>query len=404
MNKPKVLLSTLGRSHYVTAAEYLVRQGVDLTLLQGWMPNSNSFMLKLISKIVKRSSFLVGMRKRLVPVLSGRTISCPLGEFVQKSLFMVCDRFGIAAHHLSARIGFTIHGFMTRKHLSRFDIFHVKSGLGRGGAIAKAHKMGLKVLVDHCVPHPFSMKKTTGEKGYDEWWSFWNSVLADCVEGDLVMVGSEYVKETFVDFGFPPEKIVVVPLGIFPYFNGIKQNYPKSGKFKLVYSGGWQHYKGVDDIVDAIAILQERGVDFRMTVLGGYAQDNPAYLKSRKLGLPIDFIGHIPQESLKDYLKEADVFIFPSLRDGFAISAVEGMAAGVCLITTKESSIPIIDNQTGVLVHSHSPNEIADKVIYLYNHRDELERIGRTGARFAAENYTWEKYAENVKKIYEELV
>lgn len=404
MKKYHVLLSTLGRSHYLTAAEYLVRRGVDLTVLQGWMPRSDSFLLKIIAKIIRRKSFVVGMHKRIVPILNRRTISLPLGEFVQVGLFRTVGRINDASHHVAARIGFWTHGFCTRKYLKGYDIFHVKSGLGRGGAIAKAHKLGMKVLVDHCVPHPLSMKKTTDEKGYDEWWSYWNSVMADCNESDLIMVGSDYVKETFVEFGFPAEKIVVVPLGIFPYFNWVKQEYPKEGRLKLVYSGGWQHWKGVDDLIDAMEILRNRGVDCSLTVLGGFSTNNTAYRKACEIKLPVDFVGHIPQECLKEYFKSADAFVFPSLRDGFAISAVEGMAAGVCLITTKESSIPIVDGDTGFLVRSHSPQEIAEKIEFLHSHREVLERVGRKGADFAAKNFTWEKYAERVEKVYEGLL
>ena len=403
MKSYKVLLSTLGRSHYVVAAERLVAHGVDLTLLQGWVPSMDSWLLKVIVKIIKRKSFIVGMGKRHIAALHNRSISEPLGEFVQKGLFMTIGRLGDMGHHISAKIGFWIHGFCTRRHLRGIDILHVKSGLGRGGAIAAAHRWGVKVVVDHCVPHPYSMKASTGEKGYVEWWSYWNSVMADCCEGDVVMVGSQYIKDTFVEQGFPPEKIAVVPLGILPYFNHAKTKYLKSGCLRLVYSGAWQHWKGVDDLIDAVEMLNDK-LDFRLTVLGGYSESNSAYLKAKRLNLPVDFVGHVPQENLRDYMAQSDVFVFPSLRDGFAISAVEGMAAGVCLVTTRESSIPVVDGETGFVVNTHSPKEISDKILFLNANRDIVERVGRAGADYVSNNFTWDKYAENVMRVYQALI
>lgn len=405
MGSYKVLMSTLGRSHFIVAASNIIRQGVDLKLLQGWVPKDlNSWKVRMAAKIIGRKSFVAGLAKRRTPELEGRTISEPFPEMIQTALCAILGRFGRQLHGLSVRLAFACHGFLTRRHLKGYDVFHVKSGLGRGGAIRKAKALGMKVLVDHCVPHPLSMKATTGEDGYDNWWSFWRSVMADCNEADLVMVGSQYVKDTFVEYGFQAERIRVVPLAVLPIFSKIKTSYSSSGRLELIYTGNWGHWKGVDDLIDSVEILKERGLDIHLTVVGSVIKSSNSYGKAIKNNLPVTFVGHVPQDALREYLKEADVYVFPSLRDGFAVSAFEGMSAGLCLVTTRESSIPIQDGETGFYVKSHSPGLIADRVEYLYNHRDIVERVGRNAADCVEKNYSWERYAQNVKRVYDELL
>ena len=404
-----VLLSTLGRSHYVIAAEYLVKHGVDISLLQGWVPKRfDSIWIKIAAFIIRRRSFVPGLKKRLPPALEGHVVSSVWGELVQTMLFLTVGRISKCFYHLSATIAFYIHGFFSRQFFTprgkRLTVFHVKSGLGRGGAIAEARRRGMKILVDHCVPHPLSMKKTTGENGYDEWWSFWKPVMKDCNEADLVMVGSEYVKKTFVEFGFPSDKIRVVPLGVLPLFSRVKTKYAKEGCLELIYTGNWGHWKGVDDLIDSVEIMKNRGLDIHLTVVGSHDEKSPSYNKAVNERLPVTFVGHVPQEELKGYLELAEVYVFPSLRDGFAVSAFEGMAAGLCLVTTEESSIPITDGITGYYVSSHAPKAIADRIEYLFNNRREIERIGRAAADKVASDYTWERYAENVQKVYRELL
>ena len=60
-----------------------------------------------------------------------------------------------------------IYGNMSCRYLKDAKIFHVRSGSGRGGAIEKAHKKGMKVIVDHSIAHPLFMEKQL-KKEYDK--------------------------------------------------------------------------------------------------------------------------------------------------------------------------------------------------------------------------------------------
>ena len=402
---PKVLMTTLGRSHFNIAASALIRNGADVTLVQGWTPrNLNSLMVRLVAKIIGRQSIISGLAKRMTPELEGHSISTPWGELVQTGLFLTVGRMGVFFYRLSARIAFRVHGFFVRKYLSGYKIFHVKSGLGRGGALKKAKELGMKVLVDHCTPHPAFMQKSAARRGYDEWWSFWRDVMADCNEADILMVGSDFIRETFVANGYPEHKIRVVPLGVLKTFSNEAHKYSTSGTLQLIYTGGWKYEKGADDLIGAIEMLVSRKVDVHLTVVGSYSLGDRSVQRVNAQTLPVTFVGHVSQDLLPKYLAGADVYVFPSLYDGFALSAFEGMSAGLCLIATRESSIPVREGITGYYVPTHAPQAIADRVEYLFKNRAEIERVGRAAAKMVSTDYTWERYAKNVRMVYHELM
>ena len=406
MNKDfKVLMTTLGRSHFIVAASSLIKNGADVTLVQGWVPNNlHSLSVRIASKIIGRKSFVAGLAKRVTPELKGHTISSPWGELIQTVLFLTIGRLGTMFYRLSARVAFKVHGFCLRRYLKGHNIFHVKSGLGRGGAIRKAKKLGMKVLVDHCTPHPVFMQKSADRSGYSEWWSFWRDVMADCKEADILMVGSNFIRETFVENGYPEEKIRVVPLGVLPTFSNDEHKYSKSGTLQLIYTGGWKYEKGSDDLIDAIEILVQKHIDVHLTVVGSYSSVDKSVQRVGEQDLPVTFVGHVPQDKLPIYLSKADVFVFPSLYDGFAVSAFEGMAAGLCLLATRESSIPLRDGETGYVIPAKNGRGIASCIERLYAHREDIERVGKHAAHEVVQNYTWDRYAENVCKVYQELI
>lgn len=396
-------MSTLGRSHFIVAADALVRRGVDLDLLQGWVPQDmNSWIVRLCARIVGRKSFVVGLGKRTTPALRGRIVSEPLAEFVNGAWCFTFGRSCLRLRHFGIRLSFWLHGVLTRRHLEEHTIFHVKSGLGRGGAIKDARKLGLKILVDHCTPHPDFMAAICQMVGYREPWTFWSMVLRDCDEADILMVGSDFIRETFVKRGYPVEKVRVVPLGVLSHFYGAKQHYRKGGTLRLIYTGAWVFHKGASFLVDAMGLLMRRGIDCHLSVFGSY---NPKdEFVARGMQFPITLHGHVSQDDLRQHLADADLYVFPSLADGFAVSAVEGMAAGLCIVATRESSILIEEGYTGFVVPARSGEALADRIAWLNERRDLLESVGRQAAAMVRERYRWERYAADVELVYKELM
>ena len=149
-------------------------------------------------------------------------------------------------------------------------------------------------------------------------------------------------------------------------------------------------------------LLVERGVKVRYDIVG--AVGAPRKLIRKYEGLPIVYHGQVPQENLKSFLARADCYLFPSLADGCAQSGMEALSAGLPVVATQQSGLPITDGETGCVVAMKDAVAIADKIEWLVAHYEERERIGRNAARMMRESYSWEKYAENMERVYKELL
>jgi len=100
------------------------------------------------------------------------------------------------------------------------------------------------------------------------------------------------------------------------------------------------------------------------------------------------------------YLKISDVFIRPSLSEGFGISFIEGMVAGLPVIATPVGGITdfLVDKETGLFCEVRNPKSIADKVNLLFEDKSLREHVINGGMRMAMERYDWNLIAKMMKE------
>jgi len=148
--------------------------------------------------------------------------------------------------------------------------------------------------------------------------------------------------------------------------------------------------KGFPYLLQSASILQSRGVDFRLVIVG----DGPMhqYLVRMAGGLQlrdrVEFVGGASRAELRRLYEQADVFALPSVvaadgdRDGLAVVLLEVLAMGIPTVASKISAIPeLIEHQkTGLLAQSGDPRDLADKLeVALYDEevRGRLSLLGR---------------------------
>ena len=187
----------------------------------------------------------------------------------------------------------------------------------------------------------------------------------------------------------------------------------------MLFTGNFSLLKGAEYLLESLRILNERGIKVHYDVVGAVSApkamlehfnaetqrrgEDTLNSKLQTSNLPITFHGPVPQDDLKAFLAESDIYLFPSLADGCAQSGMEALTAGLPVVATYQSGLPITDGETGCVVPMKDAAAIADKIEWLIANPQECERLGRNAAKMMRENYTWEKYAENVKRIYAEL-
>lgn len=408
MKKIKVIISTFGPLHLTKSAEFLSGL-IDVSIIQAWLPRLwNSWILTLASKKVGRDLHKT-FRKRLpqsVPMKKNHSVSLPEFYLFGHKLFHIGSptKYQIKAAKL--------YGLMSRKYIKDADVFHVRSGSGLAGAIETAHERGMKVIVDHSIAHPAFMDRQLRDEykkneavfdlGMDN--PFWKAVLSDCNKADKLLVNSQFVKDTFVAEGYDADKISVILQGVRKDFLKLKQHYrqDKNETLKILFTGGFGFRKGAEYLLKALCRLDEMCVNYTMTVVGDSSSGLPLY--ERYAPKHVTFINTVPQDELKKYLSDSDVYLFPSLCEGCASSGMEAMAAGLPVIATAESGLPITDGQSGMLVKSKNVEQIVKSLLFIKDNPDISKKIGEIASRVIADNYTWEKYAANVTELYKEVL
>lgn len=421
MDMISILSCGYGRLHLVQSADWLSRSGVNVKFVCGWVPkNPDGWLVRFSSLLVGRN-LSAGMKKRAITLSNGgEVISNAWADFLCQGLFWFDSKvLHDKKHSAVAEFAWKVFGWQTKRYIRRFArqkdvLFHVRSGAGQGGAILEAKKCGMKVLVDHSALHPeqseINLKDDCARWGVSvpitPTSGVWKNVLADCAEADILMVNANHIRDSFVERGYNPNKIRVVYLGVRNDFRDVNIKRVKSGKVndvtRVLFTGAFYLLKGAEYLLESLKILVERKMRVHYDIVGSIIA--PPNLLDMYRDLPVTFHGSVPQDDLKHFLAESDVYLFPSLADGCAQSGMEALTAGLPVVATYQSGLPITDGETGCIVPMKDAEAIADKIEWLIGNPQERERLGRNAAKMMRENYTWEKYAENVKNIYEEML
>lgn len=219
---------------------------------------------------------------------------------------------------------------------------------------------------------------------------------------DYIFTPSEYSKESLIQGGVPERKIIKIPYGVNLSLFEQKKTYRKEGKFKILYVGAIIVRKGIRYLLES---CRRAGIANSELILIGSMGDGKEILKEYA-GL-YKYIPFVSQEELKNYYQDADIFVFPSLLDSFAMVVLEAMACGTPVIVSENTGAKdaVKDGVNGFIVPIMNVEKLTDKILYFYKNRDKLEEMGKN-ARAQAERYPWEKYRsrirETIKKIWAE--
>lgn len=246
-------------------------------------------------------------------------------------------------------------------------------------AIREAKRRGLLVVLE-AISHPFNARVQKIE--YDrlglppfEGWKYIDDNIAFFAEetrmADVVLAASEYVKSGLMELGVPESKIAVVPYGLDTEFY---EQSPTPIPGRILYVGTIDPHKGIAYLAEATRILREQKFDCEIRAVGPIelpeVRTHPAFEGP-------NYVGQVPREEVKQEFARADVFVFPTLTDGFGIVLLEALFAGLPIICTKNCGDVVRDGVNGRVVPSHDGNALANairKIVGDRNLRDNMSR------------------------------
>ena len=254
---------------------------------------------------------------------------------------------------------------------------------------------------------------------YEVWGNYWfeylgkKGIFGYLVERlaikppKLIIPISEKIKEDLKTLNVPESRMRVIPNGV--DFYRLQSVMPSSEEFDIIYVGRLISHKNVDVLLKALNIVRKEIRDVKCGIIGDGPEMNNLRTLSRKLDLNnnVKFFGFIESDlEVYSHMKSSKIFVLPSSREGFPNTILEANSCGLPAIIVrheKNAGVGVVkDGYNGFIVNL-SPEEIAEKVIYLLQNDEELSRLSRNSVEFA-KTYDWSIIVKKLLKVYEEAI
>ena len=292
--------------------------------------------------------------------------------------------------------------------LDEIDLFH---GLDQAG-IPFFFKKGRYVVTLHDViacfmPHTFPLKHRLVLK---------TAFSAIRRQADLIIVPSESGKEDAVRYlGVERGRIAVIPEGVEERFQpfgdsgrleAVRQKYGIPHEY-ILFVGTLQPRKNIPTLLQAFSLLlaEKPNQGLKLVIAGGKGWGQAEIFNTVKalgLGGQVCFPGYIDDEDLPDLYRGAQLFVYPSLYEGFGLPILEAMGCGVPVITSHTSAMPEVAGEAALLVDPQDANTLAEAMASVLDDktlRDDLRRKGKDRVRL----FSWEAVARKTLEGYQAL-
>ena len=231
-------------------------------------------------------------------------------------------------------------------------------------------------------------------------------------KADKIIAVSQHTKKDLIRIlKVPSEKIVVIheaPSPIFFPYNKeeaqarLKQQYGITKKF-IYHLGNIEPRKNLIILLESFTrVCQDLGNEYQLVVSGqkGWLTRSLShFLKNYPAQDQVLFTGYVPMEHIPMFMNSAELFVFPSLYEGFGLPVLEAMSCGTPVISSDRSSIPEIVGSAGILVNPTDIQELADRIVGLLRNPEEKMRLSQLGKEQSA-RFSWYEAARKTLDVY----
>ena len=258
-------------------------------------------------------------------------------------------------------------------------------------------------------PHPASMRRILKEElaahpdcaaSLEQEWElslpdkdFQHLVLEPTLAAKI-LVASSFTKATLVENGIPSGRIDVIPYGVdtIRFYPAPQHRAVPGSSLRLLFVGRINQRKGIKYLLEALRLLNDPNI--HLTVCGRVV-DGLELFKPFASQVAIRPSVSIP-ELVRAY-QSADLFVFPSVAEGFGQVLLESLASGLPILSTTRTAAPdlIDEGVQGWVVEPRRSDLLAERIAWAATHRAELAAMG-VAARKRAEQFSWQRFRNGV--------
>ncbi|MCK5600744.1 glycosyltransferase family 4 protein [Candidatus Pacearchaeota archaeon] len=366
----------------------------------------NGLLVKsLVRDFDKRAiNTIDGLRKLVIKPI-------PFGNLIPKFLGAIGKilKLNINNRYYSERLFSLCSRRWLLKNKDKYDI--VMGTVRLAEAFKDAKKLGKITVLYASGEHPLSFREKYRKER--EKWKIQNISptrkdkhlfkYKESIEfSDYIIALSRESKKTYIKYGYDNNKIYVCPPGVHIGQEGrINESLDSDRKdgFNVVFMGRVDVLKGVQYLLEAWrkVDLPDNAV---LHICGKRPPGAAKIIRHFKDLKNVHYPGFVDP---RKYFQKADLFVLPTLSEGFGRSVLDAMSHGLAGIVTPMAAEPIIDQKNGIIVPSCDSDSIAFWLKKLYDDKELRKRIGFE-ARKVTEKYSWENYCRNIALIIENIM
>ncbi|MFQ6082628.1 MAG: glycosyltransferase family 4 protein [Candidatus Aminicenantia bacterium] len=212
---------------------------------------------------------------------------------------------------------------------------------------------------------------------------------------DVFISPSKFLKDKIVEMGFNAK---VFHLPNFINVNDFIPSYTWNEN-TIVYFGRLSYEKGLVTLLSAL-----KGLDIKCKIIGDGSLKESLKLKVKSEKIHnIEFLGYKFGDELRNEIKSSACVVLPSnWYENNPRAILEAFALGKPVIGSRIGGIPelVKDYKTGLTFEPGNPNDLREKILYLFNNLDKMIEFGKNARKFVEKNFNPEKYYQELMKIY----
>lgn len=204
-------------------------------------------------------------------------------------------------------------------------------------------------------------------------------------------------------------RIAVVPNGIDWKDSSPPARIPSSStRHRILHLSTLSRLKGALVLIEAIpsVVTHQQDVEFVFAGPWSHAEDKQwadQFIAQRGIGRYIRFTGQVEGDEKRALFDSSDIFVFPGVQqEGQPLVVIEAMAARLPVIFTDRGCLrdTVINGEAGVEVSINDPHRLADRILWLLDHPDDMKAMGRRARQRYESLYTKKHHIENMIEVF----
>jgi glycosyltransferase involved in cell wall biosynthesis len=209
-----------------------------------------------------------------------------------------------------------------------------------------------------------------------EYWQIWRE---ECTLADAIVVNSNWSRQLLEKTGVEPKKVHIIPLVYTPpdaasnFVRIYPELFSQERPLRVLFLGQVILRKGIAAVLDAVQLLEGYPVEF--WIVGSVQIEIPSHLQNHP---QIRWLGHVNRSETAQYYQMADVFLFPTISDGFGLTQLEAQAWKLPILASRSCGEVVVDGVNGWILEEVSGNEIANLIQSISRNPAQLRNLSHS--------------------------